>query len=48
MLLQKKAIAVQVHDIMKDTSIPNRIMTDLWNEPSLSHRVGVTMWWISG
>ena len=30
----KKAIAVEVHDIMKDTSIPNRIITDLWNEPS--------------
>ena len=44
----KKAIAVEVHDIMEDTSIPNRIMTDLWNEPSLSHRVGAAMWWISG
>ena len=44
----KKAIAVEVHYIMEDTSIPNRIMTDLWNEPSLNHRVGVAMWWISG
>nr|WP_320021021.1 hypothetical protein [uncultured Draconibacterium sp.] len=44
----KKAIAVEVHDIMEDTSIPNRIMTDLWNEPSLNHRVGAAMWWISG
>lgn len=44
----KKAIAVEVHDIMEDTSIPNRIMIDLWNEPSLNHRVGAAMWWISG
>ena len=44
----KKAIAVEVHDIMEDTSIPNRIMTDLWNEPSLNHRVGAAIWWISG
>ena len=44
----KKAIAVEVHEIMGDTSIPNRIMTDLWNEPSLNHRVGAAMWWISG
>ncbi len=44
----KKAIAVEVHDIMEDTSIPNRIITDLWNEPSLNHRVGAAMWWISG
>ncbi len=44
----KKAIAVEVHDIMGDTSIPNRIMTDLWNETSLNHRVGAAMWWISG
>jgi hypothetical protein len=44
----KKAIAVEVHDIMEDTSIPNRIMTDLWNESSLNHRVGAAMWWISG
>jgi hypothetical protein len=44
----KKAIAVEVHDIMEDTSIPNRIMTDLWNETSLNHRVGAAMWWISG
>nr|WP_321487154.1 hypothetical protein [uncultured Draconibacterium sp.] len=44
----KKAIAVEVHDIMEDTSVPNRIMTDLWNEPSLNHRVGAAMWWISG
>ncbi|MBI9041936.1 hypothetical protein [Lutibacter sp.] len=44
----KKAIAVEVHDIMGETSIPNRIMTDLWNDPSLNHRVGAAMWWISG
>lgn len=43
-----KAIAVEVHDIMDDTSIPNRIMTDLWNDSALNHRVGAAIWWISG
>ena len=43
-----KAIAVEIHDIMNDTSIPNRIMTDLWNDNTLNQRVGVAMWWISG
>lgn len=43
-----KAIAVEVHDIMGDTSIPNRIMNDLWNDSSLNQRVGAAIWWISG
>ncbi|UMB53300.1 beta-galactosidase [Lutibacter sp. A64] len=43
-----KAIAVEVHDIINDTSIPNRIITDLWNDSSLNKRVGAAMWWISG
>jgi len=43
-----KAIAVEVHDIMDDTSIPNRIMTDLWSDSSLNQRVGAAIWWISG
>lgn len=43
-----KAIAVELHEIMGDTSIPNRIMTDLWNDDSLNHRVGAAVWWISG
>ena len=43
-----KAIAVEVHDIMDDTTIPYRIINDLWNDTSLNHRVGAAMWWISG
>ncbi|MCK0158518.1 beta-galactosidase [Cellulophaga sp. F20128] len=43
-----KPIAVEVHDIIGETSIPNQIMTDLWNDPSLDQRVGAAMWWISG
>lgn len=43
-----KAIAVEVHDIMNDTSIPSKIMTDLWDDDTLNQRVGVGMWWISG
>ena len=44
----EKAIAVEVHDIMDDTTIPNQIITDLWNDSSLNQRVGAAMWWISG
>jgi len=45
---REKAIAVEVHDIMNDTSIPNKIMTELWNDPTLDNRVGAAIWWISG
>lgn len=43
-----KALAVEVHDIMGQTSIPNQIITDLWNDNSLNQRVGAAIWWISG
>lgn len=43
-----KALAVEVHDIMGDTSIPTQIMNDLWEDVTLNHRVGAAMWWISG
>lgn len=45
---KNKAIAVELHDIMHDTSIPSKIMNDLWNDKSLNQRVGVAIWWISG
>lgn len=43
-----KAIAVEIHDVMDNTSIPKQIMTDLWNDNDLNHRVGAAIWWISG
>jgi len=43
-----KAIAVELHEILQDVSIPERIMNDLWNDPSLEQRVGAAMWWLSG
>ncbi len=43
-----KAIAVELHEILQDVSIPERIMNDLWNDTSLEQRVGAAMWWLSG
>ena len=43
-----KAIAVELHEILQDVSIPERIMNDLWNDASLEQRVGVAVWWLSG
>ncbi|PHS18620.1 MAG: hypothetical protein COA86_07990 [Kangiella sp.] len=43
-----KPIAVEVHEIMNDSSIPETIINNLWNNPALEQRVGAAMWWISG
>lgn len=43
-----KAIAIEVHEILGDATIPSRIINGLWNDPTLEHRVGAAMWWISG
>ncbi|OGZ17190.1 MAG: hypothetical protein A2494_03180 [Candidatus Lloydbacteria bacterium RIFOXYC12_FULL_46_25] len=43
-----KALAFEVHDVNSSASVPSRIINDLWNDPSLEHRVGAGMWWISG
>ncbi|MBI2208021.1 fibronectin type III domain-containing protein [Candidatus Woesearchaeota archaeon] len=43
-----KAIAFEVHEINGGSTVPSRIINDLWNDASLGHRVGAAMWWISG
>lgn len=43
-----KAIAVELHEILNDSTIPTKIMNDLWDDTNLNHRVGVAMWWLSG
>ena len=48
MAFPDKAIAVEVHDLINDSAIPNQIITDLWNDSSLNQRVGAAIWWISG
>jgi hypothetical protein len=48
MAFSLKPVAIEVHEILNDASIPQQIITDLWNEPSLNHRVGAAMWWLSG
>lgn len=43
-----KALAYEVHDINGGSIVPERIITDLWNDTSLNHRVGAAIWWLSG
>lgn len=44
----QKPVAIEVHEILNDASIPGKIINELWNDPKLNHRVGAAMWWISG
>ena len=48
MAFSEKPIAVELHNILGLSEIPISIMNELWGDPSLQHRVGVAMWWISG
>jgi len=43
-----KPLAFEVHEVVGNVGAPTRIITDLWNDPTLHHRVGAAMWWISG
>lgn len=43
-----KAIAFEVHEVNGSATVPATIINDLWNDPTLGHRVGAAMWWISG
>ncbi|MCP9768920.1 hypothetical protein EGI22_13455 [Lacihabitans sp. LS3-19] len=44
----KKALAIEVHELFYSSIPASAIITDLWNDKSLNHRVGAAMWWISG
>ncbi len=44
----KKALAFEVHDLFNSTNPASSIITNLWNDNSLKHRVGAAIWWISG
>jgi hypothetical protein len=44
----KKALAFEVHDLFSSTTPASAIITNLWNDNTLNHRVGAAMWWISG
>jgi len=43
-----KALAFEVHNVNNGATVPATIINDLWDDPSLDHRVGAAMWWISG
>lgn len=44
----KKALAFEVHELFNSTTPASSIISNLWNDNTLQHRVGAAMWWISG
>lgn len=44
----RHALAFEVHDVNGGAAVPETIINDLWNDPTLGQRVGAAMWWISG
>jgi hypothetical protein len=43
-----KALAFEVHELFGSEIPAQTIIDNLWQDPSLRHRVGAAMWWISG
>jgi len=43
-----KALAVELHYVLNDATIPRRIGDSLCADASLAGRVGIAMWWLSG
>ena len=43
-----KALAVELHDVLGDAKIPQRIGDNLCLDSTLGGRVGIAMWWLSG
>lgn len=43
-----KALAFEVHNLFNSAAPAESIITSLWNDNTLNHRVGAAMWWISG
>lgn len=44
----QKAIAFEVHDVDNTSTIPQTIITDLYNDISTCGRLGAAMFWLSG
>ncbi len=43
-----KALAFEIHDIDNSSVIPTTIISDLYNDTLLHHRIGAALWWLSG
>jgi hypothetical protein len=41
-------IVFEVHEINNDTIVPATVINELYADPALCKRVGLSMWWISG
>lgn len=44
----EKALAFEVHELFSSTNPASTIISNLWGDNTLNHRVGAAMWWISG
>jgi hypothetical protein len=47
-VFDKKALGFEVHELFNSAAPAADILTSLWNDNTLNHRVGAAMWWISG
>lgn len=44
----RTAVAIELHDLLGSSDIPQRIMAGISSDPALSRQVGVAVWWLSG
>jgi hypothetical protein len=43
-----QAVAYEVHEVLGETTIPQRVMDELLLDSAFENRAGIAMWWISG
>jgi hypothetical protein len=43
-----KAVAFELHELLGSAAIPEKIMNEILDDPTLKDQVGIGMWWISG
>jgi hypothetical protein len=43
-----QAIAFEVHEVDASSTIPETILTDLYNDSKYCQRIGAAIWWLSG
>jgi hypothetical protein len=44
----RTAVAIELHELLGSTDIPQRIMAGITADPALARQVGVAVWWLSG
>ncbi len=43
-----KAIAIEIHEVIGSSRIPERIINELYEDPETEKRIGLGIWWLSG